>query len=55
MLGRDLKRTIIVDNIAENYKYLQPHNGINITSWYDDMEDNELEKLMYFLRGIAER
>ena len=54
MLGRDIKKTIIVDNIAENFKYLQPFNGIHIKSWYDDMEDQELENLLPFLKKIAE-
>ncbi len=54
-LGRDLNTTIIVDNIADNYRYLQPFNGIHIKSWYDDMEDRELDRLLPFLKGIAER
>ena len=44
---------MIVDNIAENYKYLQPDNGIMIKSWYDDLEDKELDKLLPFLAGVA--
>lgn len=55
LLGRDIRKTIIVDNISENFKYLQPYNGIHIISWYDDMEDRELDKLLPFLIGIAER
>ena len=43
-LGRDLARTIIVDNIAENYQ-LQPNNGINIASWFNSNQDCELQKL----------
>ena len=34
-IGRDLSRTIIVDNVAENFQ-LQPDNGIFIKSWFDD-------------------
>ena len=49
-----MKKTIIVDNIAENFQYLQPFNGIHIKSWYDDMEDSELDQLLPFLKGIAE-
>jgi hypothetical protein len=31
-IGRDLSKTIIVDNIAENFS-LQPMNGIFIKTW----------------------
>ena len=55
MLGRNLKKTIIVDNIEENYRYLQPDNGIMIKSWYDDLEDRELDKLLPFLVSVAEK
>jgi len=34
-LGRDLSKTIIVDNIAENF-VLQKDSGIFISTWYDD-------------------
>lgn len=40
-IGRDLARTIIVDNIAENFE-LQERNGINITSWFNSYSDCEL-------------
>lgn len=55
MLGRDLKKTIIVDNIEENYRYLHPDNGIQLKSWFDDLEDRELDKLLPFLVSIAEK
>lgn len=54
-LGRDLRKTVIVDNIPENFHYLQPFNGILIKSWYDDLEDQELDKLLPFLKGMAQR
>lgn len=47
-MGRDLNRTIIVDNIAENY-LLQPENGVCIKSWYDDPNDNALMQLSVLL------
>lgn len=31
-IGRDLSKTLIVDNIAENYQ-IQPNNGIFIKTW----------------------
>ena len=38
-LGRKLERTIIVDNLAENFMATTPNNGIWVESWYDDMQD----------------
>lgn len=43
-LGRLLSKTIIVDNLSENFSK-QPRNGIEILSWEDDPNDCELEKL----------
>lgn len=40
-IGRDLDRTLIIDNVQENFM-LQPHNGIFILSWYDDPKDTAL-------------
>jgi len=40
-LGRDLDRTLILDNVQENFM-LQPHNGIFICTWYDDPHDTAL-------------
>lgn len=34
-LGRDLNRTIIIDNLSSNFR-LQPNNGILISSWYGE-------------------
>jgi len=52
-IGRDLSRTIIVDNIAENYE-LQADNGINIASWFNSYQDIELQKLEPILRMMVE-
>lgn len=48
-IGRDLSKTIIIDNIAENYD-MQPDNGINILSWFNNNCDNELQKLEPILK-----
>lgn len=37
-IGRDLSRSILIDNVADNFA-LQPDNGIFIRTWYDDMSD----------------
>lgn len=52
-LGRDLTKTIIVDNIAENFE-LQADNGINILSWFSSLHDCELQKLAPILRMFVE-
>jgi len=52
-LGRALERTIIIDNLAENFIHTTPDNGIWVESWYDDMDDTVLEQLIPFLREIV--
>ena len=49
LLGRRLEHTIIVDNLAENFMGTTPENGIWVESWYDDMQDQVLSCLQYFL------
>ncbi|CDW72561.1 nli interacting factor-like phosphatase family protein [Stylonychia lemnae] len=51
-IGRDLTKTIIIDNIEENFQ-AQPDNGIPIKGWYHDSSDRELERYAMFLRDIA--
>ncbi len=34
MLGRPLERTIIGDNLRENFHETTPNNGIWVESWY---------------------
>ena len=48
-IGRDLSKTIIVDNSSVAYLY-QPYNAIAITSWYDDKEDTELYTIQSVLQ-----
>jgi len=54
LLGRDLKRTIIIDNIADNF-ILQPDNGIFVSTWYDDMTDNFLKEISPLLVELVEK
>ena len=51
-IGRDLGRTIIVDNLEENFK-LQPNNGIHIWTWLDDMKDTQLDDLGKILKDLV--
>jgi len=53
-IGRDLSKTIIVDNVAENFQ-LQPDNGIFIKSWFDDQNDTALSELAPLLKQIVKK
>lgn len=48
-IGRPINKTIIVDNVAENFS-LQPENGILIKSWFDDFKDTALIELSPILQ-----
>ncbi|CAD8056470.1 unnamed protein product [Paramecium sonneborni] len=52
-LGRNLKKVIIVDNIADNFQH-QPENGIFIKTWLNDQDDKELLELSIFLKKLVE-
>lgn len=52
-IGKDLTKTVIVDNLPENFS-MQPHNGIAIKSWFNDNQnDKELLKLSKVLKGLV--
>ncbi|KAL3851437.1 hypothetical protein ACJIZ3_013319 [Penstemon smallii] len=49
--GRDMKSVVLVDDNPDSYE-LQPENGIPINQFYDDDEDEELNKLIPFFQGL---
>ena len=52
MIGRQLDKSIIIDNIASNFK-MQPRNGIAISTWTGEPEDISLLNLIPVLRKLA--
>ena len=54
MLGRDLSKTIIIDNIPSNFK-LQPRNGIYIATWTGSTDDCCLLNLIPVLELVVKK
>ena len=52
-LGRDLKKTIIIDDLGVNFKNCK-ENGIEISSWVGDKSDKKLLDLMPVLKEIVD-
>jgi len=51
-LGRDLDRTIIIDNSPASYLF-QPQNAIPCSSWFDDKSDTLLDDMVPEMEAIA--
>ena len=52
-IGRDLSKTIIIDNLRDNFK-MQPNNGIFIKTWTSDINDTQFRDLKKVLKEIVE-
>ena len=50
-MGRDLSKTIIVDNAQASYMF-NPENAIAIGSWFSEKSDTELLDLLPFFEDI---
>ena len=50
-IGRDLKKTIIIENEKDNFKF-QPDNGLLIKTWTYDVYDNQLKDFERILLDI---
>ncbi|CAJ0940679.1 unnamed protein product [Ranitomeya imitator] len=51
-LGRDLKKTIILDNSPASYIF-HPENAVPVQSWFDDMGDTELLSLIPIFEELS--
>mmetsp|Transcript_48420 Transcript_48420/g.67279 ORF Transcript_48420/g.67279 Transcript_48420/m.67279 type:complete len:244 (-) Transcript_48420:928-1659(-) len=51
-LGRELPKTIIVDNSPASYIF-QPDNAVPCQSWFDNRSDTELRDLIPFFENLA--
>ncbi|KAM4737954.1 carboxy-terminal domain RNA polymerase II polypeptide A small phosphatase 2 [Anableps anableps] len=51
-LGRDLNRTLILDNSPASYIF-HPNNAIPVVSWFDDADDAELLNLLPMFEELS--
>ena len=53
LIGRDLSKTIIIDNLKENFERTTPDNGMHISNFEGCFDDIELSKYQRFLSRLA--
>ena len=53
LIGRDLSKTIIIDNLKENFERTTPDNGMHISNFEGCFDDTELSKYQRFLSRLA--
>uniref|UniRef100_A0A8C6D2A6 Mitochondrial import inner membrane translocase subunit TIM50 n=1 Tax=Moschus moschiferus TaxID=68415 RepID=A0A8C6D2A6_MOSMO len=51
-LGRDLRKTLILDNSPASYIF-HPENTVPVQSWFDDMADTELLNLIPIFEELS--
>lgn len=54
-LGRDLAKTIIIDDIRNNFAFTSPNNGLVVSMWEGDAKDRQLELLTPMLIDIVKK
>ena len=54
LLGRDLNKIIIIDNLPDNYN-LQKDNGLPINSWTGDINDTSLKDLLNIMNYLVNK
>ncbi|XP_041097663.1 carboxy-terminal domain RNA polymerase II polypeptide A small phosphatase 2 isoform X5 [Polyodon spathula] len=52
-LGRDLGRTLILDNSPASYIF-HPENAVPVVSWFDDLDDTELLNLIPVFEELSQ-
>ena len=55
LLGRDIAKSLIIDNLEENFKFTTPDSGIRCENFEGDMDDVELTALGEFLETVAKQ
>ncbi|KAI3356978.1 hypothetical protein L3Q82_003614 [Scortum barcoo] len=52
-LGRDLNKTLILDNSPASYIF-HPNNAVPVVSWFDDVDDAELLNLLPVFEELSQ-